>query len=92
LFFPCSEDFEDNSEDLLQINMYVFVGTGGDEYTFTKRIWIPHTFKFGSVDGTTGHNQHDVYFFLMCYDTYGSLITKNIAYYQCFSELQYKDP
>ncbi len=45
-------------------------GTVGDEYTFTKRSWIPHkrTCKFGSVDGTTGHNQHDVYFFLMCYD------------------------
>jgi hypothetical protein len=69
-------------------------GTGGDEFTFTKRMWIPHkkTYKFGPVDGTTKDNQHDLYFSVLCYDAFGSVITDNIAYFQAFSELQYKDP
>jgi hypothetical protein len=67
--------------------------TGNDEYTFTKRLYIPHKklYEFGPADGATTHNQHDVFFTIMAYDAYGSLNTDNIAYYQVFTEIQYKD-
>ena len=67
--------------------------TGNDEYTFTKRLWIPHKklYKFGPADGANEHNQHDVYFTLMCYDAFGSVITDNIAYFQGYTDLAFKD-
>ncbi len=67
--------------------------TGNDEYTFCKRLFIPHKklYKFGPNDSQQTHNQHPVYFFVMVYDAFGSLITDNIAYYQVFTKLIYKD-
>jgi hypothetical protein len=72
-------------------NMAGIGGTGGDEFTFTKRFWIPHkrTYKFGPTDDSINHNQHDLYFSILCYDVYGSVVTDNIVHYQCFTELQY---
>jgi len=55
--------------------------TGNDEYTFVKKVHIPYKrlVKFGPADGAIthnqNHNQNDVYFCIMCYDAYGSLIT-----------------
>ena len=67
--------------------------TGQDEYTFTKRLFIPHKklYKFGPADGANEHNQHDVYFTLMCYDAFGSLPADNIAYFQGYTDLAFKD-
>jgi len=69
-------------------------GTGGDEYTFCHKFFVPHKkkYKFGPGENVITHNQRDVYFAIICYDAFGSVITDNIAYMQVFTELQYKDP
>jgi hypothetical protein len=74
-------------------NQAGLAATGNDEYTFTKRLFIPHKklYKFGPADGANTHNQHDVYFTIMCYDAFGSLLTDNIAYFQGYTELMFKD-
>ena len=74
-------------------NMDVSSGTGGDEFTFCKRLFIPHKklYKFGPNDSQLTHNQHPIYFFVVVYDAYGSLISDNIAYFQTYSKLVYKD-
>ncbi len=68
-------------------------GTGGDEFTFCKRMYVKHNqkYKFGPNDSVQTHNQNPVYFFAVVYDAFGSLITDNIAYYQIFTKLVYKD-
>ena len=68
--------------------------TNNDEYT-VKKMFIPHkrVYKFGPSDtSAVTHNQDDVYFSILCYDAYGSLASDNIAYFQCYSELLFKDP
>lgn len=68
--------------------------TGGDEYTFAKRLWIPYKklIKFGPADAATTHNDDDLYFTMVGYDAYGTLQTDNIAYAQMGLELHYRDP
>jgi hypothetical protein len=74
-------------------NQAGLTATGNDEFTFTKRLYISHKklYKFGPADGALSHNQHDVFFTVLAYDAFGSLTTDNIAYYQTFSEIHYKD-
>jgi hypothetical protein len=69
-------------------------GSGGDEYTFTKQLYVPYkkTVKFGPDDAARTHNDNDVYFILMAYDAFGSIQSDNIAYAQMASCLHYKDP
>lgn len=69
-------------------------GTGGDEFTFTKRLWIPYkkNLKFGPADAAVTHNDEDIYFSLMCYDAYGSLEADNVAYAQAVVTAHYRDP
>lgn len=68
-------------------------GTGGDEYTFVKKLWLPYrkNYKFLSHGGTS-HNDHDLHFLIACYDAYGTLATDNIAYIQAVSTFYYRDP
>lgn len=70
------------------------LATGNDEYTFTKRLRVPYkkVVKFGPSNGSTTHNDQDLYFVLMCYDAYGSLGTDNVAYVQMSQCLHYRDP
>jgi len=67
---------------------------GGDEYTFTRKFWVPYrkTIKFGPSDTATTHNDDDVWFLLAAYDAYGTVITDNIAYFQAAATIFYKDP
>lgn len=69
-------------------------GTGNDEYTFTKTIYVPfkRTIKFGPADAAVTNNTDDIYFVLMAYDAYGSLLSDIIAYYQAAVEFNYRDP
>jgi len=75
-------------------NEAALAATGNDEYTFVKKISIPYRrmVKFGPADAATTHNMNDIYFTILCFDAYGSLITDNIAYYQAAVEMIYKDP
>lgn len=68
-------------------------GTGGDEYTFAKRYYLPYKklLKFGP-GSLTAHNDDDIYFMVAPYDAFGTLTTDNIAYVQVSSSIYYKDP
>ena len=70
------------------------VGGAADEYTFTKKMWVPYKkhLKFGPSNSATTHNDNDLYFVLMGYDAFGSLITDNIGYVQFGASLLYRDP
>lgn len=70
------------------------VGGSADEYTFTKRIYIPYKkhLKFGPANGAVTHNDDDLYFVLMGYDAFGSAITDNIGYVQYGGSMVYRDP
>lgn len=69
-------------------------GGGGDEYTFTKQLWLPYKklLKFGPGQGATTHNDDDLYFSLMGYDAFGTLITDIVGYVQTMVVLSYRDP
>jgi len=69
-------------------------GTGGDEYTFVKQLWIPYKkkLKFGPADGAITHNDDDLYLTIMAYDAFGTLITDNIAYIVPLLQCYYRDP
>jgi hypothetical protein len=83
-----------HGEGIWRLNQAGLAATNNDEYTFVKKMFIPHkkVYKFGPGDTTVTHNQDDVYFSILCYDVFGSLSSDNIAYFQCFTEIQYKDP
>jgi len=70
------------------------VGGSADEYTFVKRMFIPYKkhLKFGPGDSVLSHNDDDLYFILMAYDAFGSLITDNIGYVQFGATMTYRDP
>lgn len=70
------------------------VGGSADEYTFTKRMWIPYKkhLKFGPANAAVTHNDDDLYFVLMGYDAFGSIQTDNIGYVQCGASMMYRDP
>jgi len=70
------------------------VGGSADEYTFTKRMYIPYKkhLKFGPGDSVNSHNDDDLYFVLMGYDAFGSLITDIVGYVQLGQTLLYRDP
>lgn len=69
-------------------------GSGGDEYTFVKKLWIPYrkVLKFGPADAAVTHNDQDIYFIVMAYDAYGSLASDNIAYIETQCSFFYRDP
>lgn len=70
--------------------------TGGDEYTFTKRLWVPYKrrYKFGPGDNVKTHNDgRDIWLLLAAYDAYGSITGEdNIAYVQSVGTLYFTDP
>jgi len=70
------------------------VGGSADEYTFTKKLWIPYkkTIKFGPALAATTHNDDDVYLVIMAYDAFGSLQTDNIGYIEGSQTIHYRDP
>lgn len=70
------------------------VGGSADEYTFTKRMYIPYKkhLKFGSANGAVTHNDDDLHFVLMGYDAFGSLVSDNIGYVQFGASMVYRDP
>ena len=67
---------------------------GGDEYTFTRKFFIPYKklIKFGPSDSSQTHNDDDIYWLIAPYDAFGTLITDNVAYMQAALTLYYKDP
>lgn len=75
-------------------NQAGLTGTGDDEFTFVKQMWLPYrkNLKFGPGGATVTHNDDDLYFCLVCYDAFGTLVTDNIAYIQMQSEIFYRDP
>lgn len=70
------------------------VGGAADEYTFTKKMWLPYKkhLKFGPAGGATTHNDDDLYVILMAYDAFGAMTTDNIGYVQMAAIMCYRDP
>jgi len=68
--------------------------SGGDEYTFTKKLWVPYNrrLKFGPATNAQTHNDSDLWFIMAPYDAYGALIEDNVAYAQIAGTLYYRDP
>nr|WPR18748.1 MAG: capsid protein [Skomarfal virus 48] len=93
---------DDPNEDAVRVlkrgqmrpNQAGLLPVGGDEYTFTKEWSLNYKrkYKFGPAQATTAHNQREVYFIIMAYDAYGTLVTDNIAYIQSLKETHYRDP
>nr|WPR18639.1 MAG: capsid protein [Crogonang virus 146] len=69
-------------------------GGGGDEYTFTKVISFSYkkTLKFGPGEGAITHNDDDLYFSLMGYDAFGTLLSDIVGYAQASFTVYYRDP
>lgn len=80
--------------DLWRPNEAGLVGGQADEYTFTKKMWLPYKkhLKFGPAGGATTHNDDDLYIILMAYDAFGALPTDNIGYVQMAAIMCYRDP
>lgn len=75
-------------------DQYVFSDTAIlREKTLFHKFYIPlnKTIKF-TADGGKDYNGPKHYLFVYAYDAYGTLITDNIAYFQAYSNLYYKDP
>lgn len=70
------------------------VGGSADEYTFTKKMWLPYKkhLKFGPAGAALTHNDDDLYVVLMAYDAFGALVSDNIGYVQMASIMCYRDP
>lgn len=65
-----------------------------DEYVYTKSVWIPYKklLKFGPTHGVQTHNDEDMYILVSAFDSYGTLLTDNIAYIQVVQSFYYRDP
>lgn len=67
----------------------------GDEFTFTRTVWIPYrkVIKFGPPNAAlTTSDPFDFYMLVGVYDAYGTLVTDNIAYLVLNSAMHYRDP
>jgi len=75
-------------------NQAGLTGTGDDEFTFFKTMWIPYrkNIKFGPGGAVTTHNDNDIYCCVFVFDAFGTLVTDNIAYCQMSQALFYRDP
>jgi len=75
-------------------NRDVSSGTGGDEFTFVRKFWIPYRKKVPfATDGDTSPNlPKNLYMIACAYDAYGTLVTDNIAYIDRYANTYFKDP
>jgi len=78
---------------VMRPNQASLLSAGALEYTFTRKITFARkrVVKF-QTDAATENNDSDLWFLLVAYDAYGSLVTDNIAYVQGCSTMFYKDP
>lgn len=67
---------------------------GTRELTHFHKFWIPHKRLIKFSDNTT-NNQYSgtrMYVYVFAYDAYGTLLADNIAYFQMWSRLYFRDP
>jgi len=68
------------------------VGGADKEFTFTHKMFIPYRKEYVfQTNNSYSHNDTDLYIQISAYDSYGTLITDNIANVQILSNLYYKD-
>ena len=97
LLDPFNKDFvKVIKQFFIKPNQAALAASGGREYTFTRRFWVPYKHKmvFGPEDGATGMMMpaKDLYWVFAAYDAYGTVTSDNIAYLQCAQSLYFKDP
>lgn len=66
---------------------------GGDEFSFTKQIWVPRKklVSFGT-NGGYDHDDRKLMLIIVCYDTLGTIITDNLVTAEWWQTLKYRDP
>lgn len=69
------------------------VGGADKEYTFFHRFYLstPRKLTF-TADTGKDYDKYKHYLYVFCYDSFGTLVTDNLAYVQGYSNLYYKDP
>jgi len=79
-----------------QSTMFVAGASAADapkEYTFTHSFYVPAKRKIDfTTNGGTSFAKSRYYVLVFAYDAYGTVITDNIGYVQCYSNLFYRDP
>lgn len=67
---------------------------GVRELTHFHKFWIPHKklIKFSDNSSNNQYSGTRMYLYVFAYDAYGTLLTDNIAYFQAWSRLYYRDP
>jgi len=94
---------DDINEDLCTVvktvtyrpNQAALAATGGKEFTFVKKLWIPYRklIKFAPANAAiTTSDPMDLVMIVTAFDAYGTAVTDNIAYVQTVSSLHYRDP
>lgn len=81
-------------QKFIKKNISPQLGSTEKELTHFHKFWIPHKRLIKFSDNTT-NNQYSgtrMYCYVFAYDAYGSLLTDNIAYFQMWSRLYYRDP
>lgn len=70
------------------------VGETAKEQTHFKKLWVSYKrlLKFQPLTGNNTHDDGDLYFMVVPYDTYGTLTSDNICWIQITQTLYYKDP
>ena len=65
----------------------------GKEITIFRKFYIPHKtlYKFYDDNTQTNSYPYDIYFCVIAYDAYGSLLTDNIGYVQTWSRFYFKE-
>jgi hypothetical protein len=78
---------------VIRPNQASLLSAGALEYTFSRKITCSRKrlVKF-QTDAATENSDTDLWFLVVAYDAYGSLVTDNIAYVQGCSTMFYKDP
>lgn len=70
------------------------VGETPKEQTHFKKMFINYKrkIKFQPLSGNTTHDDGDLYFIIVAYDTFGTLTTDNICWIQPTQTIYFKDP
>ena len=70
------------------------VGEAAKEQTHFKKMFINYKrkIKFQPLSGNTTHDDGDLYFIIVAYDTFGTLTSDNICWIQATQTIYFKDP
>lgn len=69
------------------------VGGADKELTFFHRFYLKTQRKINfTADAGKDYDKYKHYMYVFCFDSFGTLVTDNLAYVQTYTNLYYKDP